>query len=299
MLPQVLIIDDVALNTVILRSMVEKLRPCETFCFTHAPLALDWCREQAPDLILLDYVMPEMDGPAFLAALREIDHCRTVPTLVITSDTDRSKLLLALEAGANDFLRKPVDPIEFRARVRNALELGTALTRLRHLATIDGLTGVLNRRSFMAKLGDELDRAMRYDESFAVALVDIDHFKRVNDRFGHAAGDAALIIVADTCRDVLRRSDSIGRLGGEEFGVLTPVTTLAGAWQAAERLRSGVAGCDLTHLAPELTLTISVGIALVDRGEAPEAVLARADAALYRAKAEGRDRVVEADPTLR
>ena len=167
--------------------------------------------------------------------------------------------------------------------------------RLRRLATVDDLTGALNRRAFFAAATGELDRAGRYGGPLSVLMVDLDHFKRVNDRFGHAVGDRALRLVGQALRDALRDLDLLGRLGGEEFGVLLPETPLAGAIEAAERLRQAVAAVPVPLDDPDaapLTLTISLGVAsrrVGERGLDP--MLSRADAALYRAKAEGRDRV--------
>ncbi|HEX8445162.1 MAG TPA: diguanylate cyclase [Sphingomonas sp.] len=298
MRPKILIVDDVKMNVVMLQALASKLGDCDTTCFTSSPDALAWCRENEPDLVLLDYLMPELDGGEFLTALRTIEHCHDVPTLIITGRQEREFLLKALEAGANDFLCKPVDPVEFHARARNALRLGVALKRLRHLAMTDELTGLMNRRAFMTLLAEEQQRAMRYGQSLSVAIIDIDHFKSINDRFGHAAGDATLVRVVDLCRGALRNSDVMARLGGEEFGVLMPGTAGQGAHYAVERLRLAVDQSPFAHGTMRFPVTISAGVASYSDGQDGIALLSAADMMLYRAKADGRNRTIGFDDAL-
>ena len=288
---KVLIVDDIELNVVMLEAMVGRLHDSETLSFLDAGAALDWCAHNQPDLVLLDYLMPGIDGIEFLRRLRRIDHCRSVPVLVITADQDNDTLLKALEGGANDFVRKPFNLVEFQARVRNALRFSDALAQLRQLATTDGLTGLLNRRAFLKRLDDEHDRATRYGQPFSVAVLDVDHFKRVNDRFGHAIGDLALIAVADACRTVVRKPDVIGRLGGEEFALILPATIHMDALVAAERLRSAVAAFSLPPIGGAGGLTVSIGLAEFTSSETAHDLLRCADEALYDAKANGRNLV--------
>ena len=160
-------------------------------------------------------------------------------------------------------------------------------------ARTDELTALPNRRRFFELAEREMERAQRYDDALAVVMLDLDHFKDVNDSHGHAAGDQVLRAVGDACRDVLRTNDIVGRLGGEEFAILLPATTLDGARQFAERLRQSIAACRIGLPGVELTLTATLGVAARDTGEtlSLDELLARADAALYRGKAAGRNRV--------
>lgn len=160
-------------------------------------------------------------------------------------------------------------------------------------ARTDELTGLPNRRRFFELAEREMERAQRYDEALAVVMLDLDHFKDVNDGHGHAAGDQVLRAVGDACRDVLRTNDIVGRLGGEEFAILLPATRLDGARQFAERLRQSIAACRIGLPGVELTLTATLGVAARELGETLclDELLARADAALYRGKAAGRNRV--------
>jgi diguanylate cyclase (GGDEF)-like protein len=162
---------------------------------------------------------------------------------------------------------------------------------MRRLATVDGLTGMLNRRAFFERADSARQADMRLRKPTALIMLDIDHFKQLNDSFGHACGDEALKMFADTTRAVLREEDVIGRLGGEEFGLALPGTTLDGALDAAERLRVAVTAAPILACAPGYRMTVSIGVVMIDAGEALTAALARADHALYAAKTGGRNRV--------
>lgn len=294
----ILIVDDVATNALLLKRMVERIEEAKAVSFTSAIDALAWCETNEPDLVLLDYVMPEIDGVGFLERFRARPHLATIPVVVVTGQEDRPTLYRALEAGANDFLRKPVDELELLARAKNMLKLRRATRDLYRLATTDELTGLANRRHFLLRLVDEVARAVRYPQPTSLALLDLDHFKRINDTFGHAAGDAVLQVVAGLCRDVLRDVDTIGRIGGEEFAVLMPGTDLAGARTVCERLRLAIEQAEVA--APHGVVRPSVSIGVVERREEEDGalLLLRADTALYRAKQNGRNRVETAPPTV-
>ncbi|MFP5393460.1 MAG: GGDEF domain-containing protein [Gammaproteobacteria bacterium] len=164
-------------------------------------------------------------------------------------------------------------------------------TALAHLATVDSLTGLLNRRAFFEATERARAQAQRQQQSVALMMLDIDYFKRLNDRYGHAAGDGALCAFARTAESTLRERDILGRLGGEEFALLLPATDLMGAMQAAERLRAAVEMSPLSIEGQPVVLTVSIGLVMVDADEAISTALARADHALYTAKSGGRNRV--------
>ena len=170
---------------------------------------------------------------------------------------------------------------------------------MRRLATIDGLTGMLNRRAFFEHADSARQLGMRLRKPIALLMLDIDHFKQLNDGFGHACGDEALKAFADTARGILREHDVIGRLGGEEFALALPGTTLDGALDAAERLRGAVVGTPVLACAPDYRMTVSIGVVMIDAGEELTAALARADHALYAAKAGGRNRIEAGAPLLK
>jgi diguanylate cyclase (GGDEF)-like protein len=170
---------------------------------------------------------------------------------------------------------------------------------MRRLATVDGLTGMLNRRAFFERADGARQLALRLRKPIALLMLDIDHFKQLNDSYGHACGDEALKVFADTARGVLREHDLMGRLGGEEFALALPGTSLEGAIEAAERLRTAVTAAPVFGCAAGYRMTVSIGVVMIDGGEELTAALARADHALYAAKSGGRNRVEVGAPMLK
>lgn len=286
--PKILLVDDVPTNLYALsRALAEEY---EIFVTTSGQHALQLAREHHPDLILLDVMMPEMDGFQVLKQLRDSSWGRDIPVILITGDDRPETQVAGLEQGAEDFITKPVIVPVVRTRVHNVLERRRMWRELVRLATTDELTGVLNRRRFF-ELGEaERLRITRYGYPCGVLMLDLDHFKRINDRYGHAAGDKVLQIFAATIGDLLRNSDILGRIGGEEFAVILPQTDHAGALGLAERLRASVAARTITIDEGELSITTSIGVTqLTAHDERFDRALLRADDALYRAKAEGRN----------
>ncbi len=259
--------------------------------------------ENAPRLAVLDWMMPGLEGVEVCAKIRErVDH-PYVYVLLLSTRSEKQDMLAGLKAGADDYLTKPFDTQELRARlfageriIKLQDELIAARDALQFQATHDALTGLLNRGAILRDVTRELTRARREHVSLGVILVDIDHFKGVNDDYGHLTGDAVLHGVALRMSGLLRAYDSIGRYGGEEFLVLAPSSDAEGAMQFAERLRAGVESTTYETEAGSLRLTLSLGVAISDPEGAPntQALLQAADAALYRAKARGRNRVAVA-----
>jgi len=257
-----------------------------------------------PHLALLDWLMPGMEGPEICRRVREAA-LEPYPYLVlVTSKRAREDLVAGLDAGADDYLTKPFDAAELEGRIRAGRrvarmseELVAARERLRDLALHDVLTGILNRRAVSEHLERELSRARRESGPLAVVMVDLDHFKRVNDAHGHAAGDEVLREAARRLGATLRGSDAVGRFGGEEFLVVLPGATVAGAHESAERLRLAVSAQPVQAGKAAVEVTCSLGVA---GWRAPrqdvDGLLAAADSALYRAKELGRNRVECAPP---
>lgn len=257
-------------------------------------------RKQPVDLVLCDLMMPNVDGFKFLSLVHEQPGLRDVPVIMLTGLEDVQAKVRGLDAGASDYLVKPFDARELTARVRVHLKLKVLQDELRQknvaleqLARVDALTGLQNRRSLDEALRQEFLRSQRYQAPVALAMVDVDFFKKVNDTYGHAIGDRALQTVAEALRVTSRVQDVVARFGGEEFAIVMPHTDLQGAAFAAERHRAAVARAPAVEDGPE-HLTVSVGVAHYPRADVPDvgAWLARADAALYRAKQAGRNQVV-------
>lgn len=296
---KIAIVDDVLPNALLLKGYTRRLDDVEAVTFTDPVKALEWCAENVPDLVMLDYLMPEMDGTEFLKRFREVDALRDIPVVVITAAEEKEALYSALQAGANDFLRKPVDDLELIARANNMLqlrarqlELAEANERLLVLATTDSLTGLSNRRHFLEKLHEEISRTQRYGRPCSVAMVDADHFKAVNDTHGHEVGDRVLQQLSNLMSGEIRDVDCVGRLGGEEFAILLPETNVEGGKVFCERLLAKIRAAEIDLGEEVVRYTVSIGLTEVCKGEnQTDVILNRADEALYVAKESGRDRV--------
>lgn len=244
-----------------------------------------------PDLILLDVMMPGMDGLETVRRLRATDWGMDIPVILVTADDRIETQVCGLELGANDFVAKPIVAPVLKARMHNLLKSRLLQRELHRLATTDSLTGLLNRRRMIEQGGAELLRVVRYGQPCALLMLDLDHFKSINDGYGHAAGDSILVTVSAAVGGLLRETDFFGRIGGEEFAILLPQTDRDGAINLAERLR-GVVN-DIRLGLPDgrvIGVTVSIGVThLRDSDSRFEDALVRADAALYAAKAAGRN----------
>jgi diguanylate cyclase (GGDEF)-like protein len=258
---------------------------------------------QPPDAVICDLEMPGLDGEKLLAAQRGRSGGDELPFLFLTAQKDPDRMVRLLRNGACDIVRKPFHPDELLARLELHMRLRRLQAELRdknamlaEISITDLVTGLRTRRYVSEFLSVELLRAARYKTSLAVLLLDLDYFKRVNDTYGHKAGDVVLQRVAERLRDALRGTDLAGRFGGEEFLVVLPQTDLAGACVLGERIRQSIAEApfDVGSGAP-IGVTVSIGAsALSDSIQTAEHLVEAADGALYEAKDAGRDRVVAA-----
>ena len=253
-----------------------------------------------PDLILLDVFMPKVSGFEFVRELRADPRTSRVPIILISALSDTQHIVEGLELGANDYVTKPIVMPILTARMEALLRSSELVRRLEvqtellsKLAAFDDLTGVYNRRSMFHHLEAELSRCRRYGRSLGVLMVDIDHFKRVNDEYGHLVGDQALRWVATTLQNELRSMDFLCRYGGEEFCAILPETNRPGVLRAGERLRSAIERTLFSQSDVQLSLSISVGGASWSSEESAEFpdLMGRADAALLEAKRNGRNQV--------
>jgi two-component system cell cycle response regulator len=256
---------------------------------------------EAPCLAVLDWVMPPISGIDICRELRSHISRPYTYCVLVTGHAGKPALLNAMEAGADDYLLKPVDPNELCARlqagqriVRLQEQLLASHRQLRLQAARDPLTGLWNRATILEMLDAELDRSRRDHHPLSVLMADVDHFKRINDTLGHLAGDQVLRQIAARLLTSLRPYDGVGRYGGEEFLVLLPGCDAEAAGSLAERLRRSVAEEPMEDEDRAIAVTLSLGVAAWDKKLPAAALLRWADAALYKAKHAGRNRVVSA-----
>lgn len=294
----ILIVDDDAGSVKILRSILKA--EGEILFASDGTTALSMVRDHHPDLVLLDAEMPGLDGYDVCRQLKANDQTKDTAVIFVTSHGDLAHETWALEIGAVDFITKPINPPVVEARVRTHIRLKQQADQLRRLASLDGLTGLANRRVFDETLIKEMKRAIRYQTPLSLVLLDIDFFKLYNDHYGHLQGDVCLKAVARVLAGQSRRpGDTVARYGGEEFVAILPETDAAGVAHFADMLLQAVRSMQEPHAASHVAphVTVSIGTAVLDpvRDDAPEKLIARADAALYRAKQGGRNRVAGAE----
>jgi two-component system cell cycle response regulator len=254
-------------------------------------------QEPLPELLILDWVMPGIDGQELCRRIREKPKTTYPYILLVTAKDDSADLVAGLDAGADDYLTKPLDRSELRARLkvgRRILSLQHGLIQaredLRFQATHDVLTGMWNRGELLQLLQAEIERASRIQGPTGLLMLDLDHFKRINDTCGHLAGDTVLREVANRISQVVRSYDFVGRYGGEEFLVVLPGCDRSQVLQSAERIRSAIAEAPVMTGSSEITITVSIGATTVISGHpSGNEVLAVADTALYQAKDAGRN----------
>lgn len=251
------------------------------------------------DLVLCDVSMPMMDGFQFLRMIRaRAEHANT-PVIMLTGRDNEEEKVFGLETGASDYVTKPASPAELLARVKVQLKLKTLQDelramgdRFREMSITDYLTGLFNRRHFMETALNELRRSQRYKHSMALMMIDLDHFKKINDTHGHQVGDQVLCEFAKVLRATFRTTDVLARYGGEEFIAVFPQATAEEARMAGEKLRARVKETSVASI-PAGEWSCSIGIAAFPKQEVDsvEALIALADQALYEAKKNGRDRI--------
>lgn len=301
--PMVVIIDDAPANIRLLNACLAD-EYAVRFA-TSGAAGIEVIRKQRPDIVLLDVMMPKMDGYEVCAALKADPDTKDVPIIFVTAQGEGDDEEKGLSVGAVDYITKPFIPAVVKARVRIHIELKRLRDLLLQQSITDELTGLANRRAFDEALKREWSRGIRSGRPLALAMIDIDFFKGFNDLYGHLGGDDCLGRVARTLRDAVprRHSDLVARYGGEEFAVLLVDTDIEGAQTVSERLRSSVADLGIPHgrSAVADNVTVSIGAASVapNGDRSPASLIALADGLLYRAKEAGRNRVmVSPDPMI-
>jgi len=295
---KILIAEDETISRRILEVFLDTLG-YEAVVATNGQEALEMLQgSAAPRLAILDWMMPQMDGIDVCRELRKRGPEHYVYVLLVTAKTQQQDIVEGLEAGADDYLVKPYSIHELRARLRAGLrivELQAQLMQARDnfefQATHDSLTGIWNREGIVQVLNRELARSDRQNNSVSIVMADLDHFKKINDTYGHLTGDCVLREAANRMRANSRVYDHVGRYGGEEFLVVLPGCSEEGALLQAERLRSCISETPIVTPEAPLRVTLSLGVACAGPRLEQKELLAAADQALYRAKRNGRDRV--------
>jgi two-component system, cell cycle response regulator len=264
------------------------------------PRAVARTREPGVDLVLLDIMMPGLDGMDCCRLIKGITQDSFLPVILLTARTDTDSRVSGLRIGADDYVCKPYDDRELLARVTNLVRLKRmhdqihdARTRLEALAISDELTGLYNYRYLHTRLNEEFKRSERYRDPLACVMLDIDHFKRINDRYGHDVGDVVLRETSARVRRAVREIDVVTRYGGEEFLLVLPSTNFSGALAVADRVWRAVGGEPFTLATGSERISVSVGVAVFPSRDikSKDQLIKAADKALYQAKNEGRDRI--------
>jgi len=298
-IPEILIVDDTDTNIEILSELLGD--EYEVMATLDGEFALEIANDDMPDLILLDIMMPVMDGYEVCKRLKENPKTKNIPVIFITAKTDEESIEKAYDVGGIDYVTKPFKPKELLARVKTQLELRKLIhdlevshSELQLLASTDPMTKLYNRRYFTEVSKNIFDLAKRNRTKLSAVIIDIDKFKNINDTYGHKVGDDVIIELALLLKELNRQSDIVSRWGGEEFVILLPDTDIDGAMIIAHRLREKVETL-VVEINSELSLqfTISIGVSQVDTDNDidVEASVVRADKALYKAKNSGRNRV--------
>ncbi|MFP5513447.1 MAG: diguanylate cyclase domain-containing protein, partial [Alphaproteobacteria bacterium] len=271
--PKILVVDDIPSNVHVLSRILKD--DYDIYFATDGEKALDLVQARMPDLVLLDIMMPGMDGFEVCRRIKADPATHDIPVIFISAKSEVEDETRGLEVGAIDFITKPISPPIVKARVRNHLLLKRQTDLLRSLSFLDGLTGIANRRRFDDAMTREWRRCARSHLPLSLIILDVDHFKTFNDQYGHQVGDECLRVVAEVLSDRTRRpSDLVARYGGEEFVCLLPETDGPGATRVAEGFRGGVAERRIPHaqspVAPFVTISLGVATVIPSAADSPE-----------------------------
>lgn len=290
----VMIVDDTRPNVIVLQRALTNTGYNISVAFD-GESALDLIPKLKPDLILLDVMMPGMNGFEVCKRLKEDPEVSDIPVIFITAMGMPKDVLTGFEAGAVDYITKPFNLQEVCVRVKTHLTLSAAIKKLVQDSETDSLTGLLNRRTLLKKMENEAMRFKRNQKPFSLLFADIDFFKKINDTYGHAAGDDILINISNLLNTETREVDQVGRWGGEEFLLLLPETNIEGAVLHGNKIRELISAKPIIYDGQEIPITMSFGVSEYTEDINIEKTIDQADQRLYIAKNSGRNKVVSED----
>jgi diguanylate cyclase (GGDEF)-like protein len=288
---KVLIIDDNKINLRLLQEILED-EGFITKCINESTKVIEQASIFKPDIILLDIMMPELDGFEVCKLLKENCELSNIPVIMITAKTESTDLKRALEVGAFDYIKKPVDEIEVVARIISAYKYKNINDKLREMAMRDGLTGLYNHTFLLELFQREVQKENGQNRSIAFLMIDIDYFKNINDTYGHMMGDVVIRKLSDMLTDSVRANDIVGRYGGEEFGIVLSNVTKVQVLEICDRIRRNIEQHIFEVNGIRISITVSIGVCIKE----PESKVSKndiikiADRALYEAKKSGRNK---------
>lgn len=292
MITKILVVDDNLNNVRLLTDILED-ENFTVYTADNGAAVLAMVHKLKPDVILLDIMMPGLDGFEVCKLLKNDFDSKDIPVIMVTAKTEGIDIKKSLEMGAFDYIKKPIDEIEVIARVRSAIWFKQTQDKLKEMAMKDGLTGLYNHALLIELFEKEIDKQQRNNGSISFAMIDIDDFKKINDTYGHISGDTVLKELSNILMSSVRGGDIVGRYGGEEFSIVFPGIDEQNAFQLCERIRKEVEDFNFEIGIETVKITISIGInfnelkGIINKRE----IIQKADEALYRAKHNGRNRV--------
>ncbi|PKM95907.1 MAG: diguanylate cyclase response regulator [Firmicutes bacterium HGW-Firmicutes-1] len=301
---KIVVLDDNNQNLKLISDVLEDGGYDVSLCLTSYQL-LDYLEEELPDIIILDVMVPDMNGFEVCKKIKEIEKLKDIPIIFLSAKTETVDIVYGLEIGGVDYVTKPFRPIELIARIKTHLEIKTIRDELKEkneelialneqleeYAIKDTLTKLYNRRMILAKFDEEMSRCKRNSEIFSIILLDIDHFKDINDNYGHNFGDEVLKVFANLLTSSKRLQDLVARWGGEEFLIILPSTDKKGAIIVAERIRQQISGHEYQASNGMIHITATFGVAEFNKEDSAEKIIKKADFALYYGKNNGRNQI--------
>ncbi|MCB1189088.1 MAG: diguanylate cyclase [Leptospiraceae bacterium] len=288
---KILIVEDELLIATTLQRKLVKMGYSVVDIVSSGMKAIEVAIEKKPDLVLMDIVIKgDMNGIETASKLYDTTR---IPVVFLTAYTDENTISKAEATGAYGYLIKPFQERELTTTIRMALKKHEETMKMEQLATTDSLTGIMNRRFFLQAIDKEIERTQRYGNRFSLIILDIDHFKKVNDTYGHSAGDEVIVSITQIVNKNLRKVDIFARYGGEEFIICLPETDYPNAMNVAERIRQNIEDNFIPYDDKKISCTVSIGVTnFHENGDTYDKIFQRADAALYLAKNQGRNQVV-------